>query len=169
MFVRLRGAARSRLPPGPVSPLDGGRFIRDPTPSAVAPPSWYGQLPSPAAPRPAASEPAAPEPLLAGRYRLGECYHARGEVERFLATDLGTDPPTPVRILREPAATPWAGAPAWPGLDWEVWIRGRAPHPGLPRMLGRFTADGFDYLVLDEPPGVPLWDAWDDPNQGAAE
>ena len=36
-------------------------------------------------------------------------------------------------------------------------------------MLTRFTADGLDHLVLDDPAGVPLWDAWDDPNQGAAE
>jgi serine/threonine protein phosphatase PrpC len=139
----------------------------DVSPPAVARPSSYGQLPFPSAPPPAAT---APEPLLAGRYRLGECYHARGTVERFLATDLGTEPPTPVRLLRELAGSPGGGGePAWPGLDWEAWLRGRTPHPGLPRVLDRFAAGGFDHLVLDDPAGVSLWDAWDDPNQGAAE
>jgi serine/threonine protein phosphatase PrpC len=59
--------------------------------------------------------------------------------------------------------------PPWPTLEWERDLLTRAQHPVLPRVVGSFTADGFEYLVEQVPTGRPLWDAWDDRNTTAAQ
>ena len=67
-----------------------------------------------------------------------------------------------------PAGSP-PDPPPWPGLAWEEDLRRRAQHLGLSRALERFTAGGWDYLALEGPAGVTLWDVWDDPAYGAFE
>jgi protein phosphatase len=66
-------------------------------------------------------------------------------------------------------ATPSEGKPAWPTLDWERDLLEKARHASLPEVVGRFTADDFDYLVEEIPAGQSLWDAWDDPDTTAEQ
>src|SRR5262249_38160450 len=61
----------------------------------------------------------------------------------------------------------WDAEATWPRLGWEHACLERATHPSLPRVLERFSADGFDYLVEEVPQGRSLWDAWDDPDATA--
>jgi len=75
-----------------------------------------------------------------------------------------------VRIGREPLPTGGAAPTAtWPSLKWHAELRERAQHLGLPRVLDRFDSAGNSYLVVEEPAGVSLWDAWDDPAVGQPE
>src|SRR5262249_25363362 len=54
-------------------------------------------------------------------------------------------------------------AAAWPGLTWEQTVLERAASPALPRVLGRFSEGGYDFLIEEVPAGFGLWDALDDP------
>jgi protein phosphatase len=116
----------------------------------------------------------APAPLLAGRYRLGERWNLRGDVESYAGVRSGPEPSetTPVVLLRQqgPAQDglrPYP--PPWPSLAWEDDLRRRTQHPGLPPVLDRFADGGWGYLVLEAPAGITLWDVWDNPAHGAFE
>jgi protein phosphatase len=57
----------------------------------------------------------------------------------------------------------------WPSIAWEHAVLERAQHPSLPRVLDRFVAGEFEYLVEEVPAGWVLWDAWDDPDATMAD
>ncbi|HEY1375433.1 MAG TPA: protein phosphatase 2C domain-containing protein, partial [Gemmataceae bacterium] len=103
-------------------------------------------------------------PRSAGRFRLRDRRDARGPVERWTAED---EAGAATIVLTEPL--PAADSEHWPGVAWEEAVRRRAGDLGLPRAVDRFDDDGRACLVLESPPGVPLWDVWDDPALGAAE
>ncbi len=67
-----------------------------------------------------------------------------------------------------PAALALGGPDAWPSIAWERNLLERADHPSLPKVLDQFTENDKEYLVLEYPLGISLWDAWDDPEHGAA-
>ncbi len=88
------------------------------------------------------------------------------EEDEFLPTfDLpGQAPP-----VGDPATSGSTTPPAvWPGIGWEVAFLGRVGEEplaaALPRQLDRFEQDGSEYLVMEQPQGTVLWDAWDDPD-----
>jgi serine/threonine protein phosphatase PrpC len=114
-----------------------------------------------------------PGPLLAGRFRVLEVVCRRGGVERFLARDESAAGGGCVQLVREELAAdgepPAGDGSVWPSLAWEERLRSRCRHHGLPRVLGRFSDDGFAYLALEIPAGVSLWDAWDDPASPTAD
>lgn len=113
-------------------------------------------------------------PLLAGRYRLLETKVTRGGLTRFLACDLSLSAQPFVQLIRAPLQhhedqpVPADGT-VWPSLAWEEKLRSRCRHMGLPRVLGHFSDEQFNYLALEVPSGVQLWDAWDDPAWPMAE
>ncbi len=53
--------------------------------------------------------------------------------------------------------------PKWPSVAWERYILERIQYSAFPRVLDSFKEDGLDYLIEENRPGRPLWDAWDDP------
>jgi protein phosphatase len=57
--------------------------------------------------------------------------------------------------------------PDWPRPGWERDVLTRANHPVLPAILDSFTERDDEYLILEEPQGRLLWDAWDDPDVDA--
>src|SRR4051812_25837518 len=112
--------------------------------------------------------PAGSAPLLADRFRPRERLDSRGAFERWSAEE--TAGVGPIVLISEP--TPDAEAPgslAWPSLAWEEDLRQRAGPLGLSRVLDRFTERDRDWLALEVPAGVTLWDVWDEPTYGAAE
>lgn len=107
------------------------------------------------------------DPIATGRCRLGERLDERGAIEWFDGT-WQSPSPIRVRIGREKRCT-GPDSPGRTGLAWEADVRERAQHLGIPRVIERFRADEFEYLVLEDPAGISLWDAWDDPSIGAAD
>jgi serine/threonine protein phosphatase PrpC len=61
------------------------------------------------------------------------------------------------------------GAPEWPSVAWETVVLRLAADPALPRVLDDFVEDNSEYLVLERPQGLPLWDAWDDQDATARQ
>jgi serine/threonine protein phosphatase PrpC len=57
---------------------------------------------------------------------------------------------------------------AWPRPNWEKELLHRLGHPALPAVRDYFLQDNIECLVLEDPQGQLLWDAWDDPDVGAA-
>jgi protein phosphatase len=57
---------------------------------------------------------------------------------------------------------------AWPSVAWEQAVLEKARHSALPAVLDSFTDDQIEYLVIEQPRGQPLWDAWDEPAATAA-
>jgi PPM family protein phosphatase len=55
----------------------------------------------------------------------------------------------------------------WPRPAWERDLLTRIGHPAFPAVLDSFTEGGYEYLILEEPQGQLLWDAWDDPDADA--
>ena len=51
----------------------------------------------------------------------------------------------------------------WPSLPWYLDRVELTKHGTWPRYLEQFEEDGYVYLVMEEPAGLSLWDAWDDP------
>jgi protein phosphatase len=74
----------------------------------------------------------------------------------------GFDDEIPVAL-----AVPMDGAEAWPSIAWEKALLERANHAALPEVLDQFTENNTDYLVIEWPVGVTLWDAWDEPEADA--
>jgi len=102
------------------------------------------------------------------RYRFGELVDQRGGLAWY--DGVCHDSSGRVRIAREPIAQMERSAMfGWPGIAWEVDVRSRAQHLGLPRIIERFEEGNFVYLVIEDPAGVSLWDAWDNPGVGAPE
>lgn len=66
-----------------------------------------------------------------------------------------------------PLATPVNVGAAWPSIAWEKNFLEKASHPALPKVLDQFTTDNTEYLVLEVPVGMSLWDAWDEPDTDA--
>jgi PPM family protein phosphatase len=66
-----------------------------------------------------------------------------------------------------PVAAVVTGGVAWPGAAWEKQILEAAKHSALPRVVDFFTEGDTDYLVLDQPIGTTLWDAWDEAEDAA--
>jgi serine/threonine protein phosphatase PrpC len=56
---------------------------------------------------------------------------------------------------------------AWPRPYWEKALIARLGHPAMPAIIDYFVANDTEQLVLEAPEGRPLWDAWDDPDNGA--
>jgi serine/threonine protein phosphatase PrpC len=109
-------------------------------------------------------------PLLAGRFRARERLDARDGFERWIVDDKLSS--AQVILLSEPHAAGPASrssGPSWPSLAWEEDLRQRAGPVGLPPILDRFTAIGRDFLVIEIPAGVTLWEVWDDSAFGAPE
>src|SRR5436309_3218968 len=96
--------------------------------------------------------PDSPPALLAGRYRLGERFDARGGVERFHGSRPDANGvATPVVLVREPAPEPRATMPyppRWPSLHWEEDRHRRVRRPGLPPIIDSFTDETFAYTVF---------------------
>lgn len=112
--------------------------------------------------------------LVGGRYRIDSLLSERSGVKRLRGFDLASEPPQPVLLLREqatPVGEPIAACDGsvWPSLAWEERLRQRCRHPGLPRLLGRCSTDGYNYLILESPQGIHLWDAWDEQGYGPGE
>jgi protein phosphatase len=55
----------------------------------------------------------------------------------------------------------------WPRPGWERDLLTRLAHPAFPAVLDSFTDGGYEYLILEDPQGQLLWDAWDDPEVDA--
>jgi protein phosphatase len=105
-----------------------------------------------------------------GRYRFGPLVDQRGAVAWFEGVCQDSNDGGRVRIAREPISRLERSAMfGWPGVGWEVDVRTRAQHLGLPRIVERFEDGDFVYLVIEDPIGVSLWDAWDDPGVGIPE
>lgn len=102
------------------------------------------------------------------KYGIGQRLDTRGPVEWFAGVSKSTRAPIRVRVGRERRRDN-ADAVSWPSLTWEADVRSRARHLGMPRVLDRFCSADADFLVLEEPAGISLWDAWDDPSIGMAE
>ena len=104
-----------------------------------------------------------------GRYRFGPLVDQRGAVTWFEGVCQDTNDGGG-RIAREPISRLERSAMfGWPGIGWEVNVRTRAQHLGLARIVERFEDGDFVYLVIEDPIGVSLWDAWDDPGVGVPE
>ena len=54
------------------------------------------------------------------------------------------------------------GAVGWPGASWEKNVLETAAHPSLPTIVDHFAEGEFEYLILEDPQGMSLWDAWND-------
>jgi serine/threonine protein phosphatase PrpC/serine/threonine protein kinase len=74
----------------------------------------------------------------------------------------GFDDDIPVAL-----AVPAGGADSWPSIAWEKALLEKAHHPALPTVLDQFTENNTEYLVLEWPLGLSLWDAWDEPEADA--
>jgi serine/threonine protein phosphatase PrpC len=57
---------------------------------------------------------------------------------------------------------------AWPHPMWEKELLERLELAALPAVLDYFVENDAEYLILEEPQGELLWDAWDDPDGDAA-
>jgi protein phosphatase len=64
-------------------------------------------------------------------------------------------------------AIPVEDTPPWPSIAWEKALLEQMAHPAFPRVLDQFTLDKTEYLVLEVPLGMPLYDAWDEPDNTA--
>ena len=62
-----------------------------------------------------------------------------------------------------------AGQPRWPSIGWERKLLAMMDSPALPALLAHFSDEQSEYLILEAPRGRSLWDAWDDPEGGAAQ
>jgi serine/threonine protein phosphatase PrpC len=60
------------------------------------------------------------------------------------------------------------GPAPWPSITWERRLLRTLEHPALPAERDHFSDDEHEYLVEEVPQGQLLWDAWDDPEAGAA-
>jgi serine/threonine protein phosphatase PrpC len=98
----------------------------------------------------------APAPALAEAVPLAETESENAVGDQ----DVAFDEAVTASLSGDEALYPEA---IWPSLAWEHARLEKATHPSLPRVLDRFTADGFEYLVEEVPQGRSLWDAWDDP------
>ncbi|MBY0228784.1 MAG: hypothetical protein K2W96_05845, partial [Gemmataceae bacterium] len=142
--------------------------------------------------------PAGPASRVQGRYELLELVGERGSVQRYKARDHedgGTPvvlvrqpirkappPPPPDPVAEEgdeimpsfddalafPTTAVITGAPEWPSIAWERRLLGALESEALPRQLAHFSDEENEYLVLESPQGVVLWDVWDDPEGGSA-
>ncbi len=81
----------------------------------------------------------------------------------------GFDDDVPMATVVAPAAAPPGGVSAagWPGAAWEKQVLDRANHPALPRAIDAFAENGMEYLVVPQPAGKSLWDAWDEADDAA--
>lgn len=104
--------------------------------------------------------------LRDGRYEIRARVDRRGDVEWFAGVQHVNAAELPIRIGIEPISP---SPRPWPSLEWEQNVRSRALHLGLPRIIDQFHAEGFSILILEDPSGISLWDAWDDPNVGRKE
>jgi PPM family protein phosphatase len=64
-------------------------------------------------------------------------------------------------------ALPLDDSSAWPCIAWEKALLERAAHPAWPKVLDSFSENNTDYLILEYPLGLSLWDAWDEPENDA--
>ena len=65
--------------------------------------------------------------------------------------------------VAERPSTPLVPSSAWPSLAWFLDNVELTKHGTWPQYLEQFEEEEFVYLVLEEPAGLSLWDAWDDP------
>jgi serine/threonine protein phosphatase PrpC len=101
------------------------------------------------------------------RYEIRSRVDHRGAVEWFSGVQFLDKKKFPIRIGREPKTpTNSTDSPSWPSLAWEASLRNRAQHLGLPRVIDQFDEHDFSFLILEDPVGENLWDAWDAPNVG---
>ena len=55
----------------------------------------------------------------------------------------------------------------YPSIGWEKALIETANHPALPKIFAQFIENDKEYLVLEWPLGLGLWDAWDEPEADA--
>lgn len=76
------------------------------------------------------------------------------------------DDPVPVAA---PVLVDAEGRPvAYPSVAWEKAILEKAKHPAVPAIIDHFVENNFEYLIVDNPPGHGLWEAWDEPEAAEA-
>jgi PPM family protein phosphatase len=85
--------------------------------------------------------------------------------EEFIPTFDTESPPTQIMDPLPMAQVDVVGD--WPRPGWERDLLGRIGHPAFPAVLDSFTDGGYEYLILEDPQGQLLWDAWDDPEADA--
>lgn len=67
-----------------------------------------------------------------------------------------------------PVAMPvGAAGGTWPSIEWEKAMLEKANNSALPKIIEHFTDATTEYLVLEAPVGMSLWDAWDEPEADA--
>src|SRR5262245_13740415 len=94
-----------------------------------------------------------------GIYRIDAHVDQRGAVSWFEGVRQDTAHAAPVRVAREPNAHAERSALfGWPSIGWEVEIRNRAQHLGIPRIIDQFVDGQHLWLVIEDPIGVSLWD-----------
>jgi protein phosphatase len=143
-----------------------------------------------------ASMPANAKGLLKNRFELGEVMCERQGVTRQRGTDtsnghpvviVSSAVPEPIAVAEAVAveaddefmpgfdddvpvavAIPVGGiAEPWPTIGWEKGLIEACNSPALPTIVDQFTENDTDYLVLEWPLGLSLWDAWDEPEADA--
>ena len=145
--------------------------------------------PDPPAPVSSLSDLRLDPPSIHGRYRLLDLISEFEGISRFRALDL-TGEPNPIAVVVGRQALPpeaefsdetnaddtaiaagsvFGSLSQWPGLEWERWTLDGLKHCSIPQILDAFEEDGFAYLVVQSPDGVPLRDAWDDRSASARE
>ncbi len=55
----------------------------------------------------------------------------------------------------------------YPSIAWEKALLEKANDPALPTLVDHFTEANTEYLVIEWPLGLDLWDAWDEPEADA--
>jgi protein phosphatase len=137
--------------------------------------------------------------VLRERYEVGTLLTERSGVSRFRGIDRSTGRTVSILAGKatgpEPARPPGgavhdelvpdtdefsilgttanSGAPkgrfTWPTVTWEQTVCQDAKHASLPGIVDYFTDGEMEYLVEEVPTGQPLWDAWDNPENFAAQ
>jgi len=114
--------------------------------------------------------------LLKGRYELGGLIKEYGGVSRNKGTDRGGATAQPVVIIHAPVGGGANGEVQpgfdadlvpnlnWPSVGWEKNLLEKADSPCLPKIVEHFSENGEEYLVIENPVGQSLWNAWDDPD-----
>ena len=127
------------------------------------------------APGSAAASASAAGALIKERYQLGALIKEYGGVSRNKGTDRGNGGSQPVVIIHQPIGgangevQPGFDAELvpnlnWPSVGWEKNLLEKAASPHLPKIVEHFAENGEEYLVIENPVGQSLWNAWDDPD-----
>jgi len=56
----------------------------------------------------------------------------------------------------------------WPSIGWEKSLLEKMKSPVFPNIVEHFTENNTEYLVLEWPLGLSIWDAWDEPENDSS-